>query len=133
MAWVNILEAVYPIGSIYVSTIGASPASFIGGTWEQIEDKFLVGAGAYFNAMDTGGEMEHTLTKDEMPRHNHTYNSSFTVQSSEGGGVSGIPRNVSSWGNYSPAHWFTIQDTGNNEPHNNLPPYYAVYIYRRTA
>lgn len=133
MAWVNILEAVYPIGSIYVSTIGASPASFIGGTWEQIEDKFLVGAGAYFNAMDTGGEMEHTLTKDEMPRHNHTYNSSFTVQSYEGVGVSGIPQGASAWGSYSPAHWFTIQETGNNEPHNNLPPYYAVYIYRRTA
>lgn len=133
MAWVNILEAMYPIGSIYVSTIGTSPASFIGGTWEQIEDKFLVGAGAYFNAMDTGGEMEHTLTQDEMPRHNHTYNSSFTVQSNLGNGVSGIPMNNSSWGGYSPAHWFIIQDAGNDEPHNNLPPYYAVYIYRRTA
>lgn len=133
MAWINILDAIYPIGSIYVSTIGTSPASFVGGTWEQIEDRFLVGAGAYFNSMDTGGEIEHTLTENEMPRHNHTYNSSFTVQTNFGNGISGIPANTSAWGNYSPAHWLEIQTAGNNEPHNNLPPYYAVYIYRRTA
>lgn len=133
MAWVNILEAVYPIGSIYVSTIEISPASFIGGTWEKIEDKFLVGAGAYFNAMDTGGEIEHTLTIDEMPRHNHTYNSRFTVQSTVGTGTSGIPMNVPAWGSYKTGDWFVIGHTGNSKPHNNLPPYYAVYIYRRTA
>lgn len=133
MAWVNILEAMYPIGSIYVSTVGTSPASFIGGTWEQIEDKFLVGAGAHFNAMDTGGEIEHTLTENEMPSHKHDFNARFIVQNAGGAGISGIPANTSAWGNYSPAHWLEIQYAGGDEPHNNLPPYYAVYIYRRTA
>lgn len=133
MAWINILDIIYPIGSIYFSTIGTSPASFIGGTWEKIEDRFLVGTGTSFSAGDTGGENEHTLTVNEMPKHNHTYNSNFTVQSDEGNGNSGIPMNLSSWGNYRPAHWFTIQPMGGSEPHNNLPPYYAVHIYHRTA
>lgn len=133
MAWINILDAIYPIGSIYVSTVGTSPAFFIGGTWEQIEDRFLVGAGAYFNAMDTGGEIEHILIENEMPQHKHNYNTRFTVQTDSGAGISGIPANTSAWGNYAPAHWLEIQTVGNNEPHNNLPPYYAVYIYRRTA
>lgn len=41
MAYVNILELVYPVGSIYISINGVSPAQSIGGTWEQITGKYL--------------------------------------------------------------------------------------------
>lgn len=40
MAFVNLLEIVYPIGSLYFSTSSASPAEVIGGQWEQISDSF---------------------------------------------------------------------------------------------
>lgn len=41
MAWVDIRNAIYPVGSIYFSTVGASPANFIGGTWTQILNKVI--------------------------------------------------------------------------------------------
>lgn len=65
--FVNLLDIVYPVGSIYQSMNATSPADFIGGTWTQIKT-FLCGADT---ANQTGGEAEHTLTIDEMPKHNH--------------------------------------------------------------
>lgn len=37
MAYVNLLEVVYPVGSIYLTTLDVSPAETIGGTWQKIE------------------------------------------------------------------------------------------------
>ena len=45
VAWENLLDIVYPVGSIYMSVNNVSPATFIGGTWTQIEGAWLVGAG----------------------------------------------------------------------------------------
>ena len=36
MAFINLLAAVYPVGSVYFSTINSSPAKTIGGTWQAI-------------------------------------------------------------------------------------------------
>lgn len=65
--FVNLMDIVYPVGSIYQSMSATSPADFIGGTWTQIKT-FLLGSDT---AKDAGGEAKHTLTIDEMPRHNH--------------------------------------------------------------
>lgn len=65
--FVNLLDIVYPVGSIYQSMSEVSPADVIGGTWTQIKT-FLYGADT---ANQTGGEAEHTLTTDEMPSHGH--------------------------------------------------------------
>ena len=65
--FVNLLDIVYPVGSIYQSMNATSPADSIGGTWTQIKT-FLYGADT---AKETGGEATHTLTTDEMPKHNH--------------------------------------------------------------
>lgn len=79
--WISLLDVIYPIGSLYFSTKSASPSSSVGGTWNQIKDKTLVGCGEDFIAGSIGGEIEHTLTTDEMPRHRHAlplYKSSWT-------------------------------------------------------
>lgn len=39
--FVNLLDIVYPVGSIYITFSDVSPADSVGGTWEKIEDKFL--------------------------------------------------------------------------------------------
>ena len=61
--------ATYPVGAIYISTISTSPASLFGGTWEQLKDRFLLGAGDTYAAGATGGEAAHALTVNEMPPH----------------------------------------------------------------
>lgn len=71
----NLLSYVYPVGSIYMSTSSTSPASFLGGTWERIQNRFLLAAGSSYSAGGTGGEATHKLSVAEMPSHSHTVNS----------------------------------------------------------
>lgn len=65
--YVNLLDIVYPVGSIYHSMNSTSPAASIGGTWTAIKT-FLLGS---TTSGKTGGEEVHTLTINEMPAHSH--------------------------------------------------------------
>ena len=125
-AWLT-AQGAYPVGAIYLSVTGANPASLFGGTWERIGGRFLLGADSTHAAGSTGGESAHTLTVDEMPRHNHeidNLNSSgsatqfMTVQAQEKKGHGGNVKTM-----YA----------GGGKAHNNLPPYLAVYMWKRTA
>ena len=68
----NIMLAVYPVGSIYLSVNSTSPATLFGGTWEQLKDRFLLGVGDTYINGAAGGEASHTLTVNEMPVHSHS-------------------------------------------------------------
>ena len=57
-----IVEAVYPIGSIYMSVNNVSPAMKFGGTWESINDKFLMCGGSTYGYGSTGGNAAHIHT-----------------------------------------------------------------------
>ena len=56
----------------WASNDSTSPASFIGGTWERIEGKFIMGASSAYPVGTTGGSATHTQTVAEMPSHNHS-------------------------------------------------------------
>ena len=69
----NILKAVYPVGSIYMSMAETNPSVLFGfGTWEQVKGRFLLGAANSLKAGDIGGEATVTLTKAQTPAHTHT-------------------------------------------------------------
>ena len=69
----DLLNRVYPVGSIYMSAVNISPASFLGGTWQAIEQgRMLMAAGSSWQAGTTGGATYHTLTVAEMPAHDHS-------------------------------------------------------------
>ena len=52
----DLLNRVYPVGSIYMSAVNVSPASFLGGTWQAIEQgRMLMAAGSSWRAGTTGG------------------------------------------------------------------------------
>lgn len=99
--WGNVLDLVYPVGSIYMSVASASPAILFGGTWEQLKDRFLLGAGDTYTAGDTGGSASHTLTTDEMPSHSHT----FTGSAVTSGGISANHTHTGTSGNPSANHY----------------------------
>lgn len=67
----RLLDTIYPIGSIYITVGSINPSILFGGSWEQIQDKFLLSAGSTYIAGSTGGEATHTLTTNEMPSHLH--------------------------------------------------------------
>lgn len=130
----------YPVGAIYVSTSSASPASLFGGTWEQIKDRFLLAAGSTYTAGETGGAATHKLTESEMPSHYHT----IYQQNSSGDNSLGL------WDTYIKSSyqvldqkWDSSQSIkayaygtgskGGNAAHNNMPPYLAVYVWKRVS
>lgn len=43
--YVNLLDIVYPVGSVYITFNSVNPSNSVGGTWEKIEDKFLQSSG----------------------------------------------------------------------------------------
>lgn len=129
----RLLLAAHPVGSVYQSTVATPPNELFGGTWEPIKDVFLLAEGTR-KAGSTGGEAEHTLSTTEMPSHNHRI-----VKMSWGG------KNLDSTINNSGTFWIYdkestapinesyVQNAGGSQPHNNLPPYLAVYMWQRTA
>lgn len=132
--WSVLLDKLYPVGCIYQSASSTSPASFLGGTWEQIKDRFILAAGDTYAAGSTGGEATHTLTVNEMPRHNHDHVMWYRDQkfglNGRGGDVGSLQLAFSS---ADCTDGICTDFKGDSQPHNNLPPYLTAYIWRRIA
>lgn len=76
----DLLDSLYPVGSIYISYNSTSPASRFGGSWTQITDRFLLAQGtSYRTAGSTGGEADVTLTTSQIPSHTHTANHNHSI------------------------------------------------------
>ena len=120
----RLLNLVYPIGSIYISKTNSSPENFLGGKWEPITDRFLIGAGATYPVGQMGGESTHTLTLEEIPSHNHYY--------AIGRGLSDTASDAYRASTYAGTDNRTTEYAGDGQPHNNMPPYIAVYMWERT-
>ena len=127
----TVLNAIYPVGSIYMSVSSTSPRTLFGGTWERIQDKFLLAAGSSYAAGATGGEATHTLTKNEMPAHDHSVK--FGGGDADSTIVAGRAYVQSTKWWWSDASDAITQKVGDGAAHNNMPPYLAVYIWKRTA
>lgn len=138
---------IYPVGSIYMSTVNVNPATLFGGTWEQLEDRFLLGAGTNYTAGDTGGEATHTLTDGELPKtsgewwmRRMSWGTGSNQSSAIFGGVSGIASSAAGSGGADSVAYYSgvtrVPDKiklefGNDEAHNNMPPYIVVYMWKR--
>lgn len=132
--WSTLLDKLWPVGSIYQSSSSTSPASLFGGTWEQIKDQFILAAGDTYAAGSTGGEATHKLTDAEMPRHAH--NIAKGAKNTDGTGTK-FETYDAYQGESSIAEGYywtaTTLFAGNSKPHNNMPPYVAMYIWKRIA
>ncbi len=125
---VTALKAVYPVGHVYISTVSTSPATLFGfGTWEQIQNRFLLAAGSSYAAGSTGGEATATLTEDQIPSHSHTVSTAAGGLANDGGVIQ------RGWGGSTSYVNFGTSATGGGGAHNNMPPYLAVYVWKRTA
>lgn len=153
----------YPVGSIYMSVNSTSPADLFGGTWDAMPAGRVLLAqgksqwGTTYAAGSTGGEATHTLTINEMAPHKHdasatssNVNGSITVGRLQNAGSSGAFSHTNQsnaycgntdWGgsittfnlNSSFAPNISINSTGGGAAHNNMQPYLAVYMWKRTA
>lgn len=125
----SLIDLVYPVGAVYISMNQTSPQTLFGGTWTQIQGRFLIGAGTAYPAGSTGGEATHTLTASEIPDHTHTFK--YTGQSVTTG-VNSIRLYEAASNQYNAYSGGQSSNCG-GRAHNNLPPYMAVYMWTRTA
>lgn len=145
MTVAQFVDMIYPVGSIYMSARSTSPATLFGGTWKQIMGRFLVGTGApelnddgtspgdySYAAGAKGGEATNTLTVSEMPSHNHAYSGSGDNTDYTWAAPNLRLRYIYTEENPYPGI-LTSSYEGGGQPHNNLPPYLAVYMWQRTA
>jgi hypothetical protein len=131
----NIIDAIYPVGSLYTTTISTSPAAALGGTWDAFgEGKVLVGkagSGTFDTAGATGGREDSVL-----PEHTHGTNirneyNSVHVDSTGSSYSTGNSNDGVTGGNGYTAltDEAGVALTGNE----NLQPYVVVYMWKRTA
>lgn len=129
----NIWKTMYPVGSIYFTTVSTNPGTTWGGTWVAWgTGKVPVAVDTSqteFNAVEkTGGEKTHVTTINEMPSHNHVLYSQ-----------SGTPASGWTDNNFLRANdvAYTVNKTSNSAgggaAHNNLQPYITCYMWKRTA
>ncbi len=127
------LDNVYPVGSIYMNVNSTNPGTLFGGTWEQIQGRFLLGMSSSYPAGSQGGEATHTLTTSEIPSHSHValYGTDGAVDDFLGGSSEDYGVRP---GSYTATNYrYETSSTGGGQPHNNMPPYLSVYIWKRTA
>ena len=128
----NIIEMIYPVGSIYITVNELNPSSIFNfGVWEKIEDKFLLGASSNFLVGTEGGEQTHTLTLAEMPAHNHTF-IRHQLWSTEDVPEAGVADGYGVTNKSVTVYTDNTSQVGEGIAHNNMPPYLSVYIWKRT-
>jgi hypothetical protein len=131
----TIVDTVYPVGSIYISTVATNPGTLLGrGTWEAFATgKTLVGIDAadedFDTVEETGGAKTHTLTLDEIPSHRHLggNHTQYGTGTSSGSGLT----NHEGTGAAGKRYYTDYQ--GGGSAHNNLQPYIVTYMWKRTA
>ena len=143
-----VLDNVYPVGSIYMNVNSTNPGTLFGGTWEQIEGKFLLGMSSSYPAGSQGGEAEHTLTTSEIPLHDHEIgqegNTSMILPTEYAVADSSHSQYVTTLQGGNPGYFKSSVTWGGNiatrnqtspygQAHNNMPPYLSIYIWKRTA
>jgi hypothetical protein len=126
----NVLEKVYPVGSIYINaSVSTNPATLLGfGTWVAFgAGKVIVGLDSsdtdFDTAEETGGAKTHTLSISEIPSHTHSLSTSDNP-----GGTGAIEV-----AGGAPTSTQTTQATGGGGAHNNLQPYIVAYMWKRTV
>ena len=134
----DLINTIYPVGSIYMSVNSTSPATLFGGTWVQLTDTFLYAS----NTADTnsttatGGESTHTLIESELPYIEGTFPHIAYGQNKVSGHTVYTDGNVSnregSASTTSNTHIYKFS-FGNGQAHNNMPPYMKVFMWKRTA
>ena len=143
------INAVYPVGAIYMSVNSINPSTLFGGTWEQIQDRFLLAAGGTYTAGSTGGSANaiipkhsHTVTGTAASAGAHTHKLGRNQNTVASGSKYDRPNDAdepdkgytsTSAGAHTHSVTGTAVSTGVDVTGKNMPPYLAVYVWKRTA
>ena len=135
----EVVDIVYPVGSIYMSVNSTSPATLFGGTWEQLKDKFLLASGDTYSNGATGGSADATLVSHQHGTNEsgeyfvtseiNTANNTTVSYNSNGNRI--VDGQLS--GGSSFHHRVGTGYVGSSATGKNMPPYLVVNVWKRTA
>lgn len=124
----------FPVG--FGGFFQTDPNSIYSGTkWEQKKDVFILASGDTYKAGSTGGEAQHTLTIEEMPAHGHNfdnYTDGFSYTRTETDTYA-TPLINKKNPNDTTGIGIWTNPTGGGAAHNNMPPYFTMPFWIRTA
>lgn len=141
----QILDIIYPVGSVYLSWNSTDPKNLFGGTWTRLSGGFLYGCVSSVGTGNGTGTAtnSHTLTIDQIPSHNHSIHVGGTRLDANGDNVFRAqiytPTSGGNFWNIGLArtglgsHDSGITNTGGGQGHSHNIPYIAVFAWRRTA
>lgn len=128
----------YKVGDLYLTSEVGNPSTRLGyGSWVRYaEGRALVGYSSNVTtsvpdwvkvAGNTFGSYEHKLTISEMPKHNHRQNGS-----TDGGSATGYQIDYNNSPQTQATNVFS-EDSGGDQPHNNVQPSIVIYVWRRIS
>ena len=132
----SLLNAVFPVGSVYFSVNDTDPSNLFRGSWRSIaQGRFIAAVGVGDDGTDketissgeTIGSYRHTLTIDEIPNHNHDVGGDF-----EKFGRTNSSRKLSVGSNLTAPKGIT-SFVGGDASHNNIPPAFGLYVWERIS
>lgn len=125
----GIFDAIYPVGSLYISVNDVSPAILFGGTWQKIENRFLLAESSTYPAESTGGSTQHQhISPNGYNTDNKLLGMSFSqgsIQASINSSFAALNQTVMTG---SGAYNWKFPKTDNV---SHMPPYLAVYMWKR--
>ena len=122
----QLVDLIYPVGTIYESTSSTNPGTLFGGTWEAFAPgRVLIGAG---QGNDGITSMSHELTIDELAYHWHDYAPEWVNGSSTNTGIFGM-RGEGKDTTYGGG----VERVGKSTPFSLIQPSKCVYRWVRTA
>ena len=147
--FVNLLDIVYPVGSMYFSVSSVSPVDSVGGTWVQIQDAVLAASGNSYSGAVNGYHGNKAMTVNQMPTHSHVptdFNGSisgcelweymFHVKNFDSSGKeqpSGRYSRAGASGGRDVIRFCSDEDASAGRGQNYIPYHYSINVWKRTA
>ena len=125
----TMFDNIYPVGSIYMSVNNTNPSNLFGGTWTQLKDRFLLGAGSTYTNGSTGGSATQRLSAANLPSHTHPQ------YVATNGGSTSANLDYNGWvsNGKAVAQGIPTGATGQGTTFDIMPPYLVVYMWQRTG
>jgi hypothetical protein len=131
----SIVDIVYPVGAIFMSTSPTDPQLLFEGTeWRQLKDRFLLAAGDTYEAGTSGGSDTHKHGLTSGWANINSSGKTIIYQYKTGTSWKANYQVVGSSGASSSTSYSDVTTLGGTTDNaNNLPPYLTVYMWERIA
>lgn len=144
MSWINLLDVIYPVGSLYFSTASGSPASSVGGTWTQVKGATIAAVGSNnVTVANYNGSLKISVEQIPSHKHNLIYCNRDNYTTTASSNVNAFDISVNHWQDDKLSVTSQVESAGitfsdgssvyTGGGQDYMPYNFGVYIWYRTA